>query len=180
MRCAVIARRVAQRRSNLSTQIASASNITPRNDSSRGFSLLEMIFVLGIVVVVLGISVVRMRGMSDQKNIETARGDLRAIQTAVNAYYLNNSSVYPAGSDWQSNDLANDSPRVLRQVLYDPFRAANTEYSYSVSGDGKYYVIYSYGPDAAADITGIDNNGKLTGQNDDDIFITNGTGTFLS
>ncbi len=148
--------------------------------TKKGFSVLEMIFVLALVVIILGISLIRMRGMSEHKNIETAKGDLRAIQTAVNAYYLNHSSTYPTGSDWQSSDLASDSPRVLRQVLYDPFRTANAEYSYSVSGNGKYYVAFSYGPDGAADITGIDNNGKLTGQNDDDIFITNGTGTFSS
>lgn len=146
----------------------------------KGFSVLEMIFVLVLVVIILGISLIRMRGMSEHKNIETAKGDLRAIQTAINAYYLNHSSAYPAGSDWQSNDLVNDSPRVLRQILYDPFRTGNSEYSYSVSGNGKYYVAFSYGSDSAADITGIDNNGKLTGQNDDDIFITNGTGTFSS
>ena len=148
--------------------------------TAKGFSILEMIFVLTLIVIILGISLPRMRGMSDQKSIETAKGDLRVIQTAINAYYLNHASVYPAGSDWQTNDLANDSPRVLRQVLYDPFRSANTEYSYSVSANGKYYVVVSYGPDRVADITGIDNNGKLTGQHDDDIFVTNGTGTFPS
>jgi hypothetical protein len=36
--------------------------------------------------------------------------------------------------------------------------------------------VFSYGPDGAADITGIGTTGVLTGASDDDIYATNGTG----
>lgn len=149
-----------------------------RHNDRRGVTVLEMIVVLVLAVMMLGIFFLRMGGFQDHIRIEEARGDLKALETAIHAYYLNHSNVYPAGSDWQNNDLANDSPRVLRQVLYDPFQAASTEYAYFASSNGTYYVVFSYGPDRAADITGINDSGQLTGTNDDDIFRTNGTGTF--
>ena len=163
--------------------------------SNRGFSLLEMIVVISLISIILGIFIVRSSGMQDQRLIDTAKGDLRAIQTAINNYYFHHANTYPSGVDWLSNDLVNDTPRVLRQIVYDPFRPTDSlgdgdrrrppgvipgkpQYSYYTSSDGKYYVAFSYGPDREGDISGISNNGKLTGNNDDDIFVTNGTGTF--
>lgn len=145
-----------------------------------GFTILEMVGVLILIGLLLGAFLIRMGGLSDQRNMETVRGDLRAIQTALHAYYLNHNRIYPDGADWQNNDLVNDDPRVLRQVLYDPFRPPNTEYSYLMSSNGTYYVAFSYGPDGAPDLTGIGASGQLVGQNDDDIFVTNGSGTFGS
>ena len=145
-----------------------------------GLTFLEMLVVLVVISFLLGIFIIRTRGFTDQYGIETARGDLRSLQTAINAYYLNNNNTYPSGSDWQTSDLVKDSPRVLRQILYDPFQPADTEYGYHTSPNGKYYVVFSYGPDLAADITGINNSGQLTSTSDDDIFLTNGTGTSAS
>jgi type II secretory pathway pseudopilin PulG len=143
-----------------------------------GFTILETMIALAITILLLGLFVFRSGGLGDQKRIETAKGDLRAIQKAIHAYYLNNSNAYPAGSDWQSSDLLDDSPQALNTRLYDPFQAADTDYGYETSGNGTYYVVFSYGPDRTADITGINNSGQLTGTNDDDIFLTNGMGTF--
>ena len=143
-----------------------------------GFTVLELIVVLVVISFILGVLIVRTGGLSDQKNIETAKGDLRAIQTAVHAYYLNNNKTYPNGADWQNNDLVHDDPRILRQVLYDPFRSPAAEYSYFLSSNGKYYVAFSYGVNRSPNITGISDVGQLTGQSVDDIPVTNGTGTF--
>ncbi len=140
-----------------------------------GFSILEMIVVLALIAVILGVFIYRLGGVGDQNRIETARGDLRAIQTAINAYYLNHNNTFPSGTDWLNNDLVNDNPRVLRQIVYDPFRSGNVEYSYVLRVN--YYVAFSYGPDKTQDITGIrGDTGELLGQNDDDIYITNGVG----
>src|SRR3989338_7454852 len=145
-----------------------------------GFSIFELVIVLTLVALILGVLLIRTGGLGDQSRIETARGDLRAIQTAINAYYLNHNKTFPDGADWQNNDLVHDDPRVLRQVLYDPFRSPAAEYSYFRSSNGTYYVAFSYGADRTDDITGISNAGNMTGQNDDDIFVTNGSGTFGS
>ncbi len=156
--------------------------------SKSGFSIVEMIVVIALIATITGIFIVRSSGMQDQRQMDKVKGDLRAIQTAINNYYFHHANTYPSGTDWMTNDLINDTPRVLRQIVFDPFRQLverdrpgprpTTEYSYYTSSDGKYYVAFSYGPDRQRDISSIDNNGKLTGTNDDDIFVTNGTGTF--
>ena len=141
----------------------------------KGISLFETIIVLVLIGILLGLFLPRMGGMSDEARTETARGDLYAIQKAIHAYYLNHNNVFPAGSDWQNNDLVNDNPRLLRQVLYDPFRPTKTEYSYYTSLNGKYYIVFSYGANQVAGITGINDSGLLTGSVDDDIYVTNGS-----
>jgi len=146
--------------------------------SPAAFSTLELIIVLAIVILVLGISSVRFIGFQDQTRIETVRGDLKALQSAIDHYYLNNNKAIPAGDDWQTTDLANDDPRVLGPILHDPFQGENEQYEYLTSPNSKYYVVYSFGIDRQADITGIDNSGLILGISDDDIFLTNGGGTF--
>ncbi len=157
--------------------------------SKRAFTLLEILVVIFLISILLGITIVRTSGVAVQRSMETAKGDLRAIQTAINSYFLHHSKTFPSGTDWLNNDLVNDNPRILRQVLYDPFRSptagcfgiinpSTAEYSYFTSSDGKYYVAFSYGPDRAADITGINTSGKLLGTNDDDLYVTNGAGSF--
>ncbi len=138
------------------------------------FTLLEIVVVLLVIGVIGGVFIFRLGGVGDQNKMETARGDLRSIQTALNAYFLNHNS-FPAQADW-SDDLVNDDPRVLRQVVYDPFRSSTmpTEYAFNRSPAGAYYVVYSFGPNEIQDITGINDNGILTGQNVDDIYVTNG------
>ena len=64
---------------------------------------------------------------------------------------------------------------LLGEPLLDPFRSS-AEYNYILSSNSTYYVAFSYGPDGAADITGINTSGVLQGTNDDDIYVTNGTG----
>ncbi len=149
-----------------------------RKRSNDGVTALETIIVITLIGLIMGFLIIRMAGVSDQKMIQIVKGDLRSLQTAIHAYYLNHDQMYPSGADWQNDDLVSDSPRVLRQVLYDVFQGPTSEYNYSTSTDGKYYVVFSNGPDRIADITGIDTNGKLMGQNDDDIFMTNGDGSF--
>lgn len=145
---------------------------------SFGFSLLEMIVVLALMASLFGIFIFRTKGFQDQTKIERVRGDLRSLQKAIQAYYLNHQNQFPAGSDWQNNDLTNDAPRLLRQILYDPFESGNTEYRYFVSPNGKYYVVFSVGSNDVADITGITDTGKLLGVNADDIFVSNGADSF--
>jgi hypothetical protein len=99
------------------------------------------------------------------------------MQTAVESYYMNQTpNAYPATSTTVcASTLNSASPLVIGEVLYDPFRSS-AEYNYIKSSNGTYYVIFSYGPDGAADITGIGTTGVLTGTNDDDIYVSNGTG----
>ncbi len=74
-------------------------------------------------------------------------------------------------------------PQIILSELIDPFNttaAPNNEYTLITDTNdvttAEYYVILSWGPDRAQDITAIDSNGNLTvtGDADEDIYITNG------
>jgi len=85
-------------------------------------------------------------------------------------------NAYPATSTTVcASTLNGASPLVIGEPLLDPFRSA-AEYNYILSSNSIYYVAFSYGPDGAADITGISTAGVLAGSNDDDIYASNGTG----
>jgi type II secretory pathway pseudopilin PulG len=154
----------------------------------RAFTIIEVLIVTVLIVLILGVFMVRTSGVWEQQAMETARGDLRALQTAVNSYYLNTNEQYPDGANWQTGDLIDAAPKVLDSIRLDPFpqrtggcagwtTVVGRQYEYRLSQNQTYYVIYSYGPDRARGIMNIDNNGLLVGSIGDDIFVTNGTGT---
>jgi prepilin-type N-terminal cleavage/methylation domain-containing protein len=145
----------------------------------RGFTLIELMIVIAVIAVLVGISLPHFKGMQDEGN--TAKAELRTLATAIESYYIHNSRAYPdqgesRDTDWQSN-LTGASPKIITSVLYDPFIAGSTEYSYatSASSNSQYYVVWSVGADGTTDITGVDPNGVIEGGPDDDIYISNGT-----
>lgn len=143
-----------------------------------GFTLVELVIVIAVIAILLGIALPRIRGMIDEGNTTKAAAELRALQAAVESYYIHNSQAYPAdgSSTWQSTLTASTTrPRLIGSALADPFSTSAAQYQYDVSSNGLYYVIWSIGPDGTADISGIDNNGGLTGSTDDDIHVSNGT-----
>ena len=141
----------------------------------RGFTLVELIIVIAVIAILIGIALPRLRGMIDEGNTVKAAAELRALQAAVESYYIHNSKVYPAdgSSTWQSA-LTAAKPKLIGTALIDPF-TSSTQYQYDKSANGIYYIIWSVGQDNTADITGIDNTGALTGSADDDIYVSNGT-----
>jgi len=155
------------------------------NEMRKGFSLIELMIVISVMAILIGIALPYMKGMQDEGNTAKAAGELRSLATAVESFYIHNSQSYPVqttsvDSAWQSdaNSLTTASPTIIKSVLYDPFVAGGaTEYRYATSaGSGsQYYVVFSVGPDGTADITAISNTGVITGGDDDDIYISNGT-----
>ncbi len=143
-----------------------------------GFTLIELIIVIAVIAILLGIALPRIRGMIDEGNTAKAAAELRALQVAVESYYIHNSKIYPAdgSSTWQSAlTAATTRPKLIGSALTDPFSSSAAQYPYDKSANGLYYIIWSVGPDATADIIGVDNNGTLTGSADDDIYVSNGT-----
>ena len=138
-----------------------------------GFTLIEMMLVIVVIAILIGVLLPNFRGTQDEAAEQRARAELRTLATAVESYYLHNSNALPANL----SALTSASPRIVSAVPDDPFRSGSNDYSYGTSANGVYYVIWSYGRDRTAGITGIANAGTLSGTAGDDVFVTNGTGT---
>ncbi len=139
-----------------------------------GFTLLEMLIVVGIIAVIVGVALPNFRGTQDEANNSAAKAELRTIATGLESYATHNDNSFPT----KLSDLTKATPKIVSEVPADPFQSGGKEYSYKLSKNKAYYVSWSVGMDRASDITGIGDTGILTGKDDDDIFVTNGTGTF--
>ena len=138
-----------------------------------GFTLIEMMIVIAVIALLIGVLLPNFRGTQDEAAEQKARAELRTLATAIESYAIHNSSALPA----LLSTLTSASPRIVSSIPDDPFRSGGADYSYATSANGIYYVVWSYGRDRAADITGVGNTGLLSTAADDDPFVTNGTGT---
>lgn len=55
---------------------------------SSGFTLLEMVIVLGIIAMILGGAIFAMKGIGDQAKISQCEADFKTIDTALMSYKL--------------------------------------------------------------------------------------------
>ena len=154
------------------------TRLPTRQARQAGFTLMELIIVIAVIAILIGIAIPGFFGMLTEAHITQAQGDLRTLKTAIESYFMHQTPPsYPTpGVTWEAQ-LTNATPRILGEILHDPFGATDTsEYTYVSSDNGLYYVISSLGPDGEGDVTGVGSEGRLMGIHDDDIFVTNGTG----
>jgi type II secretion system protein G len=144
--------------------------------SRSGFTLLEILVVITLIIIIATIAIPRFAGVSDEGKKAKAAAELKTLQTALESYLLKTSPTTPA--DWATlvTTLESANPRLVGRVsdFIDPF-TSNSNYSYKKSINNKYYVLFSIGANRTADITGITNTGNLTPDDpNDDIYVTNG------
>jgi prepilin-type N-terminal cleavage/methylation domain-containing protein len=140
----------------------------------KGFTLIELLIVIMVIAILIGIALPRFRGMQDEASTTKAAAELRTLQTAVESWYIHrNPHTYPvAGATWETQ-LTTAAPEIIGAVLVDPFNGT-AQYGYALSGNGRYYVIWSVGPNTSGTLT-IANTGDVGGADADDIFVSNGT-----
>ena len=137
-----------------------------------GFTLIEMMIVIVVIAILIGVILPQFRGTQDEAAIQRGRSELRTLATALESYYIHNSNQFPNAL----SSLTSATPRIISSVPDDPFRSGSNDYSYFVSGNSSYYVVFSYGQNRAVEITAISNAGVLTTSGTvDDICVTNGT-----
>ncbi len=146
--------------------------------NEKGFTLLEILVVISLILIIAGIALPKFIGVSDEGKKAKAAAELKTMQTALESYLLNTASTVPADFSALETALEGATPRLIGDgsKFYDPFGAtATTNYLYKKSSNDKYYVLHSLGPDKAADITAVSAAGVISGGPDDDIYVSNGS-----
>ena len=138
----------------------------------KGFTLIELLIVMAVISILIAIAIPSFRGFQNEAKKAKARGDVRVIKMAVESYYKNHNSLYPATTNYQTI-LLNSYPKIMESNLYDPFGATSTtQYIYSFGTgstgptDAKYYIIYSVGPQGNGTAAVDNTTGTVTSSND--------------
>ena len=140
----------------MKTTLHSSSRLR-RAASAQGFTLVEMVLVLGIIALLLGAGIYQLTGVLDSGKLKRAKADIATYGSALRAYELNagflptteqglNALVErpmarPAPSSWT---------QVMKKLPPDPW---NKPYNYRKPGthDKTGYDLYSAGPDGIPD-----------------------------
>jgi prepilin-type N-terminal cleavage/methylation domain-containing protein len=87
--------------------------------TKRGFTLLELLVVIGIIAILLGFAAVSFAAAQKKARDARRREDLKSIQNALEQYYAENSFVYPvdcsdastyiSGGSWPQDPVAGSS-----------------------------------------------------------------------
>ena len=124
---------------------------------SRGFSLIELLVVIGILAVIAAIVAPNLLGKADDANVNAARIQIEQVSAAIDLYRLE-TGRYP---DEIENLITNpgDSPRWKgpylrkRSLMQDPW---HNDLVYSRPGEHGPYDLYSYGSDGTSGGEGND------------------------
>lgn len=124
-----------------------------------GFTLLEMVIVLGIIAMILGGAIFAMRGIGDAAKLKQVESDFKSLQSALAMYKLN-AGGYPTSQQGLKAlvDKPSSTPvprrwvQVMSKIPQDPW---DSPYTYKFPGKKRAneYEITSKGPD------GMENTG---------------------
>jgi general secretion pathway protein G len=132
-----------------------------------GFTLLEMVIVLGIIAVLMGGSIALIGKVKDGAKLQRVGADFNAIGSSLEIYH-NNAGFYPSTQQGLkalvTRPSGSPAPKrwtsVAKSVPIDPW---GKEYGYRFPGkrDNSSFEIFSSGPD------GMDNTGDDLSSQDD-------------
>lgn len=124
-----------------------------RKRLAAGFTLLEMVIVLGIIAVLLGGSIALIGGVGDGAKLQRVSADFNAIGSSLKTYKIN-AGNYPTTS--QGLDALVSKPtstpvpkrwtQVLKKLPQDPWMN-NYTYKFPGTKDPSEYEIFSVGKD---------------------------------
>ena len=135
----------------------------------RGFTLLELLCVLGVLAILVAIALPTANSWRAESDLAKVRTDLAVLQSAAEAYYFK-FKTYPPLENYQETLIGQTN--LFQQKLLDPLTKA--EYIYKLYG--RYYIFLSPGLDRVVDFSGADldlQTGILRSGQYDDVLVTN-------
>lgn len=111
----------------------------------QGFTLVEILLVVAILGILAGVAVVSLKGRTKSASISATRTSIKAIQTAIDTYEVDN-GAYPANIQallTKTSENNWNGPYIKDGRT--PKDAWGTEFGYSIKGES--YEIRSAGPD---------------------------------
>lgn len=124
-----------------------------RHRISAGFTLLEMVIVLGIIAMILGGAIFAMKGIGDSAKLSQVDSDFKTLDTALMSYKLNAGNFPTTQQGLKSlveKPTTTPVPRrwsqISKKVPQDPWKQ---DYIYRFPGkkNANEYEIISKGPD---------------------------------
>lgn len=135
----------------------------PVNKHKNAFTILELLVVISVLTILIGIAMPKIKGMSQNAQVAQAQKEVQTLVAALEEYKSMNNSFPPSTITVQNSYLISANPKMITNILYDPFGATSTtEYNYLRSGNGKYYVVWSVGLTGQNQPTAISNTGAIT------------------
>lgn len=117
--------------------------------SNHGFTLIEVLLVLAILVVVAGLVVVNAVGVSDEANKKAAKTQIANLNNMVNLYRLNVGS-FPSSLDALYNQPSDVDASKWSRVSNTPIPADPWNHPYEYKIEGSSFQIRCIGPDGQA------------------------------
>lgn len=95
----------------------------------KGFTLLEMLIVLGIIAVILSVLSVSFATTQKKSRDAKRKGDIKALQSGLEQYYATCDYTYPV--DIASGIICGASPAIISIIPVDPKTGVVYSYTYS-------------------------------------------------
>jgi general secretion pathway protein G len=128
--------------------------VSTRNRNDAGYTLLELLVVMGILAVLTAVATPQLMGYFGKAKTQSAQLQIENIGTALELYYMENGS-YPSASAGLKAlvEATPEAPRwngpYLKKArnLLDPW---GRPYQYNYPGSNGDYEVYSLGPTGKA------------------------------
>jgi general secretion pathway protein G len=115
-------------------------------DRRQGFTLVEILLVVAILGILSGVAVVSLKGRTKTASISATRTSIKAIQTAIDTYEVDNGTYPPSLQSLLTKGSENNWNGPYIKDARTPKDAWGVEFGYSLKADS--YEIRSAGPDA--------------------------------
>jgi general secretion pathway protein G len=147
-----------------------------------GFTLLEILIVLGIIAIIAAIAVMSYFLAVDRARQKRTLNDMRMIATAWESRATDTHSYAAAGYTYPPTPLTAEALRTMLVPTYSKefprYDGWLRPYEFAVSADGKEYALRSRGRDGLFDTNGDYTNGETDDPDCDIVYANGGFVTF--